>query len=304
MRRPLVAVVTFALALGGLSVAALAQEGEPRSVDLACPPAVIQDAGFADVPDGAAHEREIDCVVWWEVARGTTSATYGPASPVTREQMASFITNLVTASDGSLPADPADRFSDDEKSVHEGNINRLAEAGLVAGKGEGRYDPGAPVTREQMATFLVNAYEYRTENTLTSSSDYFDDDDGSAHEDNINKAAEAGFTGGSGGGKYSPAASVTRAQMASFLARVLDLLVEEGHATPPVVPTPSPSPTTDSEDCDLVLDPLCEELDAPDLPLDSPTPSPSPTTDSEDCDLVLDPLCEELDAPDLLDLPS
>lgn len=51
----------------------------------------------------------------------------------------------------------------------------------------------------------------------------FDDDDGSTHEDNIDRLATAGVTLGCGGTMYCPDADVRRDQMASFLARALDL---------------------------------------------------------------------------------
>jgi hypothetical protein len=83
-----------------------------------------------------------------------------------------------------------------------------------------------------MATFLVRAFNYASGTPLAPTIDWFLDDNGSSHESNINKAATAGFTGGSSGG-YRPRNAVTRDQMASFLARVLDHLVEQGAATLP-----------------------------------------------------------------------
>jgi hypothetical protein len=62
---------------------------------------------------------------------------------------------------------------------------------------------------------------------LSASRDYFGDDNGHVLEPFINKSAEAGFTAGRAG-RYEPAGLVLRDQMASFLARTLDLLVDEG----------------------------------------------------------------------------
>jgi hypothetical protein len=144
--------------------------------------------------------------------------------------MASFIARLIDATTKDLPAASSDHFADDDGNAHEDNINRLAEAGIVSGRADGTYGPTAPVTRAQMATFLVQAYEY-VGPALTASQDYFSDDNGNTHEDNINKAAEAGFAGGRADGTYGPNDIVVRDQMASFLARVLDLLVEGGFAS-------------------------------------------------------------------------
>src|SRR3546814_16746538 len=85
-----------------------------------------------------------------------------------------------------------------------------------------------------MATFLVRAYELITGSEMSVARDWFPDDERhTAHETAINKAATAGLSGGRAAGSYGPGLSVTRAQMASFLARTLTPLVEEGRADPP-----------------------------------------------------------------------
>jgi hypothetical protein len=223
-------LVTMLVPFGaGVSAAA---SPTARAVDDSCPPGRVPEDGFVDVPDGAAHEDTIDCVVWWKVANGTGPGTYNPSGEVNRGQMASFIARMIDATSADLPVASSDHFADDDGNAHEANINRLAEAGIVSGRDDGSYGAGAPVTRAQMGTFLVRAYEF-VGPALTASTDWFADDDGNAHEDNINKAAEAGFTGGRPDGTYGPNDPVRRDQMASFLARVLDLLVEGGFATPP-----------------------------------------------------------------------
>lgn len=78
-----------------------------------------------------------------------------------------------------------------------------------------------------MAKFLVQGYEFRSGKALTSTGSFFPDDTGNTHEANIDKSAQAGFTDGRTG-NYEPRAIVQRDAMASFLARVLNLLVEEG----------------------------------------------------------------------------
>jgi hypothetical protein len=212
----------------------------PRSIGNACPAGQIPEDGFTDVPDSNVHEAAIDCVVQWQVAYGRTAGSYAPGDVVNREQMASFIARLVERSGGGLPAASRDHFRDDDTSVHQDSINRLAEAGIVLGKSDGAYDPKAGVTRAQMAAFLVRAYDYRAAQAgrpaLISTGDYFDDDSTSPLQPQINNAAAAGFTGGFGDGTYRPNDGVKRDQMGSFLARVLDLIVEQGMASVPPAP--------------------------------------------------------------------
>jgi hypothetical protein len=203
-----------------------------RATDNSCPSGQVPSAGFTDVPSNNVHKDSIDCVVWWKVANGTGPGTYNPGGVVNRGQMASFIARTLDATTCAVPATSTDFFPDDDGNAHEANINRLAAAGIVSGHADGTYGPNDPVSRAQMATFLVRAYEHCGK-TLTSTRDWFPDDNGNTHEANINKAADAGFTGGRADGTYGPANPVARDQMASFLARVLDLLVEDGHAHTP-----------------------------------------------------------------------
>jgi hypothetical protein len=99
----------------------------------------------------------------------------------------------------------------------------------VGGYGDGLYRPDDPVNRAQMATFLVRSAE-KVGGPLTATADFFDDDDDDGtHEAAIDNAAGAGIAGGTREGRYSPGPVVRRDQMASFLARTLDLLVHAGH---------------------------------------------------------------------------
>jgi hypothetical protein len=199
---------------------------QDRGTAAACPEGTVPANSRRD-DDGNVHERAIDCVIFYEIASGTSATEYSPGRDVDRAQMARFVANLIESSGGELPADPPDAFSDDDGSFHEEKIDQLAAAGIVEGTSAGRYSPDAPVNRGQMAKFLVLAYEFVSDRALTEAGDYFADDESSSQESNINKAAEAGFAVGREG-RYEEGGNVRRDAMASFLARVVDLLVAEG----------------------------------------------------------------------------
>jgi outer membrane protein assembly factor BamB len=205
---------------------------QARLLDAACPPGATGRAGFTDVAAGDVHRPGIDCVASWGVTSGRTATTYGPAAAVTRAQMATFLANLLEASGRALPDPGSTRFVDTAGSPHTRSIERLAAAGITTGRTEERYDPNAPVTRAQMATFLVRAHAQRTDRQLLAADAGFADVGASVHTDAIGRAARAGIAAGTGGGAYAPERPVTRAQMATFLARTLALLVEEGHVAP------------------------------------------------------------------------
>lgn len=209
------------------------QSGPPVTTSDACPAARVPGDRFGDVSTESPHRAAIDCVVWWGIAQGTAGG-YTPGGTVTRAQMATFIAAVLRAAGVALPAEPVDGFDDDQGGVHEHATNQLAALGLVAGTGERRYSPGAPVTRAQMSSFLVGAFNRATGTTLKADTDYFVDDSGSVHEASVNQARQAYLAQGiEPDRRFDPGGSVSRAQMASFLARMLERLVDAGRATPP-----------------------------------------------------------------------
>jgi hypothetical protein len=147
------------------------------------------------------------------ITTGCAPELFCPARPVSRQEMATFIARALPG----LPAASGDFFDDDNGSIHEGDINRIATAGITLGCGTRLYCPHSPVTREQMASFLVRALGLDPSGT-----DFFTDDTGSQHEGDINAFAAAGVTTGCGEGRYCPAGLVSREQMAAFLHRAVD----------------------------------------------------------------------------------
>lgn len=109
-------------------------------------------------------------------------------------------------------------FYDTEGIIFEQAIEWLVAAGITTGCAAEYYCPAASVTRGQMASFLARALDLPA-----SAEDSFSDDDGHAHEIDINRLAAAGITGGCGGSRFCPDAAVSRGEMASFLARALEL---------------------------------------------------------------------------------
>ena len=195
--------------------------------------------------DGNTHEGMIEAIAAIDVTRGCDVDQPGrfcPSQLVTRGQMASFLARAF-----ALPAAGDDHFPDDAGSVHEDSINRLYEAGVTTGYGDGTFRPADPVTRAQMASFLARAIPL-----APIPGDVFTDVDG-IHEPNINAIAAQSITLGCNPGLtlYCPTELVRRDQMASFIGRALGLpaekvtpfvlgveLVENGFASPTFVTSP------------------------------------------------------------------
>lgn len=113
-------------------------------------PAVGHDYFTDDA--GSMHEADINRLAAAGITTGCGGTNYCPATTVTREQMASYLTRAL-----GLAATSTDYFVDDSASVHQSDINRVAAAGITSGCGGGHYCPSLVVTREQMAAFLHRA---------------------------------------------------------------------------------------------------------------------------------------------------
>lgn len=109
---------------------------------------------FSD-DDESPFEAEIDALAVAGIATGCGNKMFCPDRLVNRAEMATF---LVRAFAGEGTFDPApDAFIDDEGSVHEPDIDRLAVIGVTNGCGEERYCPFGAVTRAEMASFITRA---------------------------------------------------------------------------------------------------------------------------------------------------
>ena len=116
---------------------------------------------------------------------------------------------------------PTGWFVDDDASPFAGDIAWLVEQRVTRGCDppvEDHFCPEAHVTRAEMASFLA-----RTFGLVATSGDRFVDDAGSVHEVDINRIAHAGISLGCGEELFCPHDQVSRAQMATFLARTLGL---------------------------------------------------------------------------------
>ncbi|NOX22325.1 MAG: hypothetical protein GXP36_04415 [Actinobacteria bacterium] len=186
---------------------------------------VILDVAGTPFADTAAsvHASAIETIRTAGITRGCNppaNTEFCPDGNVTRGQMAAFLNRLM-----GFPAPDRDYFTDDDGSIFEADINRLATAGVTSGCNPPTNDNFCPddnVTRAQMAAFLS-----RTLSLPSAGSDYFTDDAASIFENDINRLAAAGITTGCNpptNDNYCPDDLVTRAQMATFLTRALAYL--------------------------------------------------------------------------------
>lgn len=174
--------------------------------------------GAFDDDDASGFEADIEWLVAAGITQGCDASArrYCPTAPVTRSQMAAFLTRAL-----ALNSSQSHSFTDISGSSFESEIAAVAAAEITQGcTADGtRFCPTDPVTRGEMAAFLVRALQLPDGPAAT-----FVDVDGSLFEADIAAVAAAGITRGCTADmtRFCPTDPVTRGEMAAFLRRALD----------------------------------------------------------------------------------
>lgn len=215
-------VVVGLLALVGVSLLALAGSAASNR--------------YSD-DDGSVHEPALEVLGSMGILDRTECGTgkICPNDPIDRWTVAVWLVRAVDEQDPD--AVTTSRFVDvDVNDWRVSFVEKLAEHGITSGCSvtPARFCPDNHVIRAHMATFLTRAFDLQAASPAG-----FTDIAGNAHAANIDALAAAGVTQGCGTDplRFCPSSSVTRGQMATFLARAMGL------ALPPRSPG-------DSVDCD------------------------------------------------------
>ena len=178
---------------------------------------------FSDIDESSPHTASIQTLHAAGITSGCSQQPprFCPNQPVTRAHMATFLTRALNLPAPERPAG----FSDiDESSPHTASIQTLHAAGITSGCSQQppRFCPNQPVTRAHMATFLTRALNLPAPERPAGFSDI---DESSPHTASIQTLHAAGITSGCSQQplRFCPDQPVTRAQMATFLVRALNL---------------------------------------------------------------------------------
>ena len=180
--------------------------------------------GFSDIGDAGGHGANVRRLAEKGILAGTecAPAKFCPKEPVQRWVMAVW---LVRAVDETEPETvDSSRFADVEVGQWwTPYVERLADLGITRGCSTEpvRFCPTDPVTRQEMASFLVRAFHLEPE----SGNRFADVAESNSHLANINALAASGITVGCATepARYCPTEETTRAEMATFLARALGI---------------------------------------------------------------------------------
>lgn len=167
---------------------------------------------FTDVPSTHWAAQYINPLAEKGVIKGTSATTFSPEAKVTRGQFASLLVRTL-----GLTAKSTAPFKDVSGDLAK-EVAAAYEAGLVKGVSATKFNPAAPISRADMVTMLVRAYEKKNGSvTVTGKTSFTDIGSVSAEAKTaIQKAYELEIVNGYGT-VFKPANTAVRAEAAKVI---------------------------------------------------------------------------------------
>ena len=195
------------------------------SCEVAAAPVTIP-VDFDDVPPANLFHDSVATLLRLGITAGCGNGDYCPTSPVTRAQMAVLLLKAKKGAAHVPPPATGTLFADVPQGAFAAAwIEELASLGVTSGCGNGNYCPNAPVTRAQMAVFLLKMLMGSTHTPPDPTGVFADVPIGSFAAAWIEDLYARGVTGGCNAAPllYCPGSANTRGQMAAFLTKAFNL---------------------------------------------------------------------------------
>ena len=204
-------------------------------------------ATFADVPEEHFAAADIGCLAALGIVQGTSADTFSPQRSITRAQAAALLARMWRYQ-GRVCPDAQIDFSD-IPSGHfaRADISCLFALGITKGTSADTFSPQRSITRAQAAALLARMWRYQGRVCPDAQIDFSDIPSGHFARADISCLFALGITKGTSATAFSPQRSITRAQAAALLARMMrtgaseDTETGSGGTTTTTLP-PDPQP--------------------------------------------------------------
>ena len=178
---------------------------------------------FTDMGKYGWAAPSVDFLYESKVTTGTTSTTYGPSGNITRGDFVLMLSRAFSFADYG-----SDNFSDVPANSYYAKAIASAKAMGIAQGSNGKFNPTAALTREDAMVLLQRTMSRTGRSIADASNSYLDRfSDGSSVSSYAKGAVaaliQAGIIQGDNTGRINPKGSLTRAEMAVILHRVLTL---------------------------------------------------------------------------------
>ncbi|NQX67295.1 Ig-like domain-containing protein [Paenibacillus alba] len=181
----------------------------------------VLEAGktFTDVPSTHWASAVIMELAAKQIVNGTSATTFEPERSVTRAEFTALLVRALKLTDQSATTFADVKFSD----WYADAVAIAVKAGIVQGKSATVFDANALVTREEMVTLLVRAYEYKNGKVVSQAVHAFADEAqvSSWAAEFIQKAAALNLIQGRAADRFEPQSISTRAEAAQILFNLL-----------------------------------------------------------------------------------
>lgn len=179
---------------------------------------------FTDITNTFA-KNEINILAAKGIIQGKTETNFAPNAQITRAEFAVLLARAL-----DLPMkDYEGKFGDvnASKKWAFAGVEAAARAGIVNGTTDGKFNPDAPIKREEIAAMIMRAIAYQDKTTLEGidlPANFKDHGSiGAFAMDAVYKATAIGVIKGNNG-NFNPKNNATRAEAAVMLYRALDSL--------------------------------------------------------------------------------
>ncbi|MBS3940765.1 MAG: carboxypeptidase regulatory-like domain-containing protein [Actinobacteria bacterium] len=175
---------------------------------------------FADVDQGSPHFLAVEALTADSraILHGRPDGSFDAGGVLRRDQAAAILARALGldlgGGDGGFPDVP-------EGATHAAAIAALMalDPPIISGFTDGTFRPGAFITRDQLASIVVRAYRDQLEDP--SGEGFPDVPSGSVHADAIDRLISSGAISGFPDGSFGSGRDISRAQVASVIARSL-----------------------------------------------------------------------------------
>ncbi|OAB28418.1 hypothetical protein PMSD_22040 [Paenibacillus macquariensis subsp. defensor] len=175
---------------------------------------------FTDIPAGYWAATAIQDLISRQILKGTSEGSFEPGRSVTRAEFTAMLVRALNLTEISSA-----RFTD----VKTGNwyaeaVSMAVKAGIVQGKSTTVFGANMQITREEMVTMLMRAYEYMNGKASVIRSNTFTD--GSQISpwavDSVKEAVALNLIKGTDTGAFKPRGISTRAEAAQVVYNLLN----------------------------------------------------------------------------------
>ncbi|RYI28837.1 S-layer homology domain-containing protein [Bacillus infantis] len=174
-------------------------------------------ANFTDVPRDKPYASAVYNLSERGIIGGYSDGTFKPGNSITRGQAAAILANLLDL-DTENVKDPGFKDVSPELWSYKA-IAAAAEKGIFNGYGDGRFGPNDKITRAQMASTLIKAFDFIYMDFRWGDTPFKDLDRLASHRESVYTLYKLGITSGTSETTFSPNDPITRAQAAVLITK-------------------------------------------------------------------------------------